>query len=328
MTQSKPDAATIAQHEKLFETQLNLQSRLLDHIEQEDAFEVLDDAWAEFNLYNNVPMDPEDPEPALHFFPWVLFYWRRDVSDDALAHDAGLIDEIDGDEDDDENWLEEIESLSDDQIAEILSDALEGDAEAEDLAAALEGADEYDSDDDGDVHGTFPPLATLYMNSIDGADGADSPLVGQKLSVIERQFIEAAADAPYSFYKVTEIGPGPFVTLEDLIVPATKRVYAQVLVDMLENNDVIYGQVVTVDDASILCGVAPAVMPEFVEDAVAQARERIESLVADMDEDWRHDMEFELRGLYQEFVAELQEASGDDDTDELGGDNGEPLIKH
>ena len=322
MTQPKLDPATIAQHEKLFETQIDLQTRLLDHIEQEDAFEVLDDAWEEFTLYNNIPMDPEDPEPVLHFFPWALFYWRRDVSDEAFADDTDVDEDMEEDDIDDETWLDEIDALSEDQISDILSDALEDDAQS----AVY---------DDG-IQTTFPPLATLFMNSVDGADGSDSPLTGQTLSVLERQFIEAAANAPYSFFQVTEIGPGPFVTLQDLIVPATVQVYAQVLVDMLEDNDVVYGQVVTVDDASVLCGVAPAVLPPIVLDALAEARERIEAIVPEMSEDWRHEMEFELRSLYQEFVSELQEieggdednVNGEDDEDARGGDRSEVSPKH
>lgn len=310
---SELDPATVAAHEELFETQITLLSRLLDYIEEAGELQILDEAWDEFNLYEDIPMDPEDPEPALHFFPWALFYWRRDVSeteleaarDELLAGDADLLEDDLGGDDDDDNWLEEIEALSEEEIDEILADSLDDDEEF---------------DDEDEPHITLPPIATMFMNSVDGADGADSPAASLKLTVKERQFIEAAALAPYSFFKVNAVGPGPFVMLEDLIVPDQKSVYAQVLVDMLEDGDVIYGQVVSVDGVHVLCGVAPAVLPEFVQDALADARSRIAPIVKELGEDWHLELEFEMRSLYQMLISDLQELEDEDDE---GDDEGE-----
>lgn len=313
------DPATVAAHEELFETQITLQSRLLDYIEQAGELQILDEAWDEFNLYEDIPMDPEDPEPALHFFPWALFYWRRDVSeadfqaarDEMLAGDGDLLeDELDDlDDDDDENWLEEIEALSDEEIDEILSDSLDD--------------DEFDEDGDDEPHISLPPIATMFMNSVDGADGQHSPAASLTLTVKERQFIEAAALAPYSFLKVNAVGPGPFVMLEDLIMPNQKQVYAQVLVDMLEEGDVVYAQVVSVNDVHVLCGVAPAVLPEFVQEALADARSRIAPIIKELGDDWHLELEFEMRSLYQMLISDLQGL--EDDEDDEGDEDGDML---
>lgn len=299
------DPAVIAKHEELFETQMSLQSRMFDYIEKTNGLGLLDEAWEEFNLYEEKPMDADDLELALHFSPWALFYWRRDMPErlleeaaDALRQgdyqllDGKVKDNDDLDEDDDDG-LEAIEALSDEEIDEILSGT---------------GDDEFDDDEDDDEpHIALPPLAVMLMNSVDGADGPKSKVPSLKLTAKDRRFIEAAAEAPYSFFKVVAVGPGSFVTLEDMIVPAQMQVYGEELVDLLEEDDVIYGQVVAVDSVYLLCGMAPAVMPPIVHDAINEARERLEEMEPEMFEDWRHESEFELRALFQSLVTQLQE---------------------
>ena len=321
MTASQPDPTTQALHEALFETQISLQTRLLDYIEEADEFHVLDEAWEEFTNFDNREMDPEDPEPVLHFFPWALFYWRRDVPEDVLEQAreellAGALATPDSElQNDDDNWLEEIEALDDEAIDEILSDELDDDNEFE----------------DDESYVSLPPIATMFMNSVDGADGADSKAVDQTLTVRDREFIEAAGKAPYSFFKVKAVGPGAFVTLEDVIVPAQMSVYAPALVDISEEDDVVYAQVVSLDGAHVLCGVAPAVLPGVVEEALSEARDRLQELIDQLGEDWRYEVEFEMRALYHQMVASLQGQLDDDegDDDEGGQDtNPRPIITH
>ncbi len=297
MTTTQPDAATQALHEDLFETQISLQTRLLDYIEQADEFHVLDEAWEEFTNYGQREMDPEDPEPVLHFFPWALFYWRRDVPQDAL--DAAC-DELAGPS----KAGDRLEELDDETIEQVLSEKLGEDGALQDLA-----------EDDETDYVSLPPIATMFMNSVDGADGPDSKAVEQTLTTKERAFIEAAAHAPFSFFKVTAVGPGAFVTLEDLIVPDQCQVYAPALVDMSEESDIIYAQVVSLDGAHLLCAVAPAVLPDVVEEPLEEARDRIQALVPELGEDWRYDLEFELRMLYQQMVESLSADVDDDDSD-------------
>ncbi|UOD50035.1 hypothetical protein [Orrella daihaiensis] len=302
---SQLDPASVAAHEELFDTQVTLQSRLLDYIEQVGELQILDEAWDEFNLYESITMDLEDPEPALHFFPWALFYWRRDVSESAL--EAGLEEMLAGVkdfpenelDDSDHNSFKEIEVLSNEDIDEILSDSLDD--------------DEMANEDEDEPQIALPPIAIMFMNSVDGADGPDSPAANLVLSVKERQFIEAAAQAPYSFFKVNAVGPGPFVILEDLIVPQKRQVYAQVLVDMLEEGDVIYAQVVSANDMHLLCGVAPAVLPEFVQEAVADAHSRIAPIINELGESWHLELDFEMRALYQMLISDLQALEDDED---------------
>lgn len=327
MKTSGLDAATVSLHEELFETQMSLQSRLLDYIEQANAFAVLDDAWSEFNLYENVPLDPDDPEPALHFFPWALFYWRRDVSAQALetADDPMLITDADSDGDD-ENLFEGIESMDTDEIARFLSDALEAGNDQDvdegldgDLDDEFEGENLDEHDEDESLIG-LPPIAVMFMDRVDHADDADATLADVNLSVKDRQFIEAAAQAPYSFYKVLEVGPGAFVTVEDLIVPGQVRVYAEALVDMMAPDDVIYGQIVTSGDAHLLCSVAPMVLPSLVLDALSQASARIGEMSVEIGEDARHETEFEMRSLYQSLIEQLEAL--DDEASAADGQNG------
>lgn len=313
MTSTQPDAATQAMHEDLFETQISLQTRLLDYIEAADEFHVLDQAWEEFTNYEQRDMDPEDPEPVLHFFPWALFYWRRDVPEEALTQardellggDAGSADSANASEDSD--WLDD---LDDETIEQVLNESLEDD----------DGLDAFDEDDDVD-YVSLPSIATLFMNSVDGADGADSKALEHTLTAQDRDFIEAAARAPFSFFKITAVGPGAFVTLQDLIVPSEVNVYAPALVDMSEEDDIIYGQVVNLHGANLLCAVAPAVLPPVIQEPLEEARQRIEELVPELGDDWRYDLEFELRALYHQMVQRLQDEF--DNSDEISGQDGE-----
>lgn len=304
MTTAKPDPAILALHEQMFETQLSLQTRLLDYIEQVDEFHVLEEAWEEFNQYEAPEMDPEDPEPLLHFFPWALFYWRRDVPENALAEAREQL------------FDQEINAVDDEVVMDVLTDALkEGEQlDLDELRAAESADDLLDDEREDGPYVALPPIAIMFMNSVDGADGEDSPATSQTLTVAERSFIEAASQAPYSFFKVNAVGPGEFVVLEDLIVPVERRVYAPTLVDMLDEDDVLYGQVVTLNEASVLCGVAPAVLPDLVLESLEEARARIETMLPEMDQDWRYELEFELRGLYQQMVMSLQ---GDIDEDDV-----------
>ena len=316
MTSAHPDAATQALHEDLFETQISLQTRLLDYIEQADEFHVLDEAWEEFTNYDERELDPEDPEPVLHFFPWALFYWRRDVPEDDLQ--AARDELLDSDTDtlsDDLDDLDDLDSLDDDAIDDVLLEVFKEDADS----------DIGDDAEDDQTYIELPPIAMMFMNSVDGADGPDSRAIEQTLTPREREFIEAAASAPYSFFKVQSVGPGAFVTLEDLMVPHVATVYAPALVDMAEADDIIYGQVVSLAHAHLLCGVAPAVLPEVVQEPLIEARTRIEALLPELGEDWRYELDFELRALYQQMVDSLQEQFDDEDDD---GGLGKPTMTH
>lgn len=309
MTSPQNEATTEALHEELFETQIRLQTRLLDYIEQSDAFDMLDEAWEEFTNYEPREMDPEDPEPVLHFFPWALFYWRRDVPQEALDEAR---EQLLGDDVGDQN-LDPIDELDEETIEEVLSQTLD------------DGSDELfeEDDDDDDVdYVALPPIAVMFMNSVDGADGPDSPAAGQVLTASEREFIEAASQAPFSFFKVTAVGPGAFVTLEDLIVPSEVKVYAPALVDMSEEDDILYGQVVSKSGAHLLSAVGPAVLPGILEASLDEAREQLEGLVPDLGDDWRYELEFEMRGLYHQMVQGLQDALDDNEPD---GDGIEPI---
>jgi len=328
MTSAQPDAATQALHEDLFETQISLQTRLLDYIEQADEFHVLDEAWEEFTNYDEREMDPEDPEPVLHFFPWALFYWRRDVPEDDLqaARDELLDSDTDTLSDDlddnDEDWLDDLDDLDDDAIDDVLLEVFKEGADSDIV-------DDAEDAEDDQAYIELPPIAMMFMNSVDGADGPDSRAIEQTLTPREREFIEAAASAPYSFFKVQSVGPGAFVTLEDLMVPHVVTVYAPALVDMAEVNDIIYAQVVSLANAHLLCGVAPAVLPEVVQEPLIEARTRIEALLPELGEDWRYELEFELRALYQQMVDSLQEQfDNDDDGGEDDGGFAKPPITH
>jgi len=308
MTNFLTDPAIIALHEDLFETQVQLQTRLLDFIEEVDEFLVLDEAWGEFNHYEDKEMDSQDPEPILHFFPWALFYWRREIPQSALdaAQEEAFEDGMVLTEPQKQGADGELpETLDDETIEQVLSEELEDDEAASDLNDEGDN-DEHGNDEDEGSYVTLPSIATMFMNSVDGADGDDSAAVQQVLNDKERGFILAAAQSAYSFFRVTAVGPGAFVTLEDLIVPAQMAVYAPSVVDMLEEDDVIYAQVVEFEEARILCGVAPSVLPPVVLESVQEASERIQTLIPEMADDWRYEIEFELRSLFLQMVASLQ----------------------
>ena len=330
MTTAQPDSASQALHEDLFETQISLQTRLLDYIEQADEFHVLDEAWEEFTNYDQREMDPEDPEPVLHFFPWALFYWRRDVPESQLeaARDELLDEDTDIDalddevEDNDQNWPDDLDNEAIDKVlSEVFGDSAEDDIDLDD--------DELDDGlDDDENYITLPPIAVMFMNSVDGADGPESRALEQTLTPRDRAFIEAASTAPYSFFKVLAVGPGAFVTLEDLMVPNEVAVYAPALVDTSEVDDIIYAQVVSLENANLLCGVAPAVLPVVEEEPLAEARARIEELVKELGDDWRYDLEFELRALYQQMVDSMQQQMDEDGEGGEGGDVSMSPTKH
>ena len=333
MTTAQPDSAAQALHEDLFETQISLQTRLLDYIEQADEFHVLDEAWEEFTNYDQREMDPEDPEPVLHFFPWALFYWRRDVPESQLEAARGeLLDEdtdidaLDDEvEDNDQNWPDDLDDEAIDKVlSEVFGDSAEDGVDLDD--------DELDDGlDDDENYITLPPIAMMFMNSVDGADGPESRALEQTLTPRDRAFIEAASTAPYSFFKVLAVGPGAFVTLEDLMVSNVVNVYAPALVDTSEVDDIIYAQVVSLENANLLCGVAPAVLPVVVEEPLAEARARIEELVQELGDDWRYDLEFELRALYQQMVDSMQQQMDEDGEGGEGGEGGDvsmPPTKH
>lgn len=332
------DPALVAAHQALFKTQFQLQSRLLNFLEQVDALDIIHDAWDEFNFYENVPFDPEDAQSALHFFPWALFYWRREIPEreleaarEQLAQGGADLPKAIDDEDDEDDWLAEIEAMSDEQIDEILADTLDDELD-DDWDDRLDG--EFDEAED-EPQVVLPPIATMILNSVRGADGPDSEAMDLALSDQACQLIEAGAQAPYSFFKVVHRGPASFVTLQDMIVPNEVQAYAPVLFDTLEKGDVIYGQVLTVDDMHLLSGVAPLVLPPIVHEAVHQASQQIEQMVPSMAEEWRYDLEFEMRSLYQSLVAQIEELGGgqggrggDDGDEDDDGDSAEPIKIH
>jgi hypothetical protein len=77
----------------------------------------------------------------------------------------------------------------------------------------------------------------------------------------EESFIEAIYEEPFSFFKVSSIRPGKTMVLDDILLKRSFTVSEKNTPVELNEGDVVFTKVVTVEDSSIMVGCSPCKLP-------------------------------------------------------------------
>jgi hypothetical protein len=120
----------------------------------------------------------------------------------------------------------------------------------------------------------------------------------------ERTYIERAGDSPFSFFAATAVEPGRSIHIRDLLTGGEFDVLEQAASTTLEAGSLLFSSVLTLEDAPILLGCAPYVIPpswhnpliDFRESLCRKRRVTRAALFA---------LETELRDAYHSIVDSL-----------------------
>lgn len=147
-----------------------------------------------------------------------------------------------------------------------------------------------DDPDDPDRVANAPheSLASLYLRRH-----------GERLSSIERAFLEAAATSPLSFYAVIGTVPGSEMALRDVLTGAEVIVRERSASGMVKWGALLFTRVITAQGTSIMSGCAPLVIPPEWHLPILDFRERFANANGHvLTPDLVREIDIELRELY------------------------------
>lgn len=127
-----------------------------------------------------------------------------------------------------------------------------------------------------------------------------------RLPILQRRFIDEACNQPFSFFIVTDIKPGVSVTLQDLFLPRSLEVYEQKASTLLSRGNILYTQVLPLDNVAIFLGCAPFAIPDAYQIRLMEVRDAIQKNLGQIDRDTLFSMENKLRACYFEIRNEMQ----------------------
>lgn len=203
---------------------------LLKHAAKFYGQDALDEAWDEFSLWKDVPLDPSSqPELDTAFLPWFVFNW---IPDNAEIAEAEHIPEM--------------------------------------------------------------PVAMHYLET-----------KGSRLDTFQQRFIKETCSQPYSFFMVTDVVPGESLTLRDLLLGREVMVHERQASATLLKASIIFTRIISMDEASIMVGCAPTVIPPTYHNSFIDARENMAKIFPNYDQGFLLDYDMELRTIYYDIREAL-----------------------
>lgn len=162
----------------------------------------------------------------------------------------------------------------------------------------------------------LPAVAEMFQARIDTDAQQGGRYARHKLTAVERSLIHALGQSPYSFFQVNEIIDQKYVTVTDLIVQRQETVFMPEFGEGLWVGCIIYGQILTVDGMTILPAVAPILFYDHMATALGNMERKVKALMPELGEDWRREMDDDIRSLYFGLCTTIDEAEGPDDEDD------------
>ncbi len=215
---------------KMRRTEGELIPTLLKHATKFYGEDALVEAWDEFSLWRDVPLDPSaHPELDTAFLPWFVFNWIPDNAEE-----------------------EQIDHLPEMSVA---------------------------------MH---------YLRH-----------KGSRLDPFHQRFIEEICEQQYSFFMVTDKKSGESLTLRDLILDREVTVHERQASSALTKASIIFTRIVTMDEASIMVGCAPTVIPQMYHNDFIDFREEMAQHFPNLDQEVLFEYDFELRTMYYDIQEAL-----------------------
>lgn len=134
-----------------------------------------------------------------------------------------------------------------------------------------------------------------------------------RLPILQRRFIDEACSQPFSFFVVTDLKPGVSVTLRDLFWPRELEVFEQKASNLLTRGNILYTQVLPLDEAAIFLGCAPFAIPDAYQVRLIEVRDAIAANLGPIDRDTLFKVADKLRSCYFDIRNEMQAMDAEQD---------------
>jgi hypothetical protein len=207
----------------------SLSTPLLDFAMDVFGPEALQEAWAEFTLWEGSAFDPHTPHMQV-FMPWFYYDWTPDPNETPLKPGAPMDQTI--------------------------------------VGAFLEGQ-------------------------------------GKNLDPIERRYLDACLDAPFSFHEVVTCHPGSGFVLRDVFTGEEVEVTERTGSQGAQPADILFAKIVRIEHLSLLDGCAPVLIPPGRKAPIIELRRWMKSLELPLTKATVRQCGTELMALYYELVESL-----------------------
>ncbi|WP_027331204.1 YecA family protein [Marinimicrobium agarilyticum] len=143
----------------------------------------------------------------------------------------------------------------------------------------------------------------------------------RRADLYTQRFIEAATAEPFSFFVVTDATPSHSITLRDLLLNREVTVLEQMASESVRLGHILFTRIVSVDNATVMLGTAPVIIPGGYSGPILQERDRFVKMFGALDTQALHEVAPELRELYGELRNMLLNPA----PPELTNTDGDPL---
>ncbi len=147
---------------------------------------------------------------------------------------------------------------------------------------------------------------------------------GRRLEEIERRSLEAALEAPFSFFEVMACQPGAGFRLRDLLCGDEHEVTERSASRAVERGDVLLAKVVRLDHLAVLDGCAPVPIPPVEKGPILELRRKIRAAGEPVSAARLRDYDLEMFAIYHEIADQLLNPP----MPVLHNTDGDPLVFH
>jgi hypothetical protein len=147
---------------------------------------------------------------------------------------------------------------------------------------------------------------------------------GKGLDPLTRRYMEACAQAPFSFHEVLACEPGRGFRLKDLLLGETRYVFEAGASEDADRGDVLYASVVEVDGVALVEACGPVFIPPGEKPRILALRAVLAPRGKPIDRDRLRERDTDVRGLYLEITDRLLNPS----LPTLQNTDGEPIEMH
>jgi hypothetical protein len=170
-----------------------------------------------------------------------------------------------------------------------------------------------EADEDDDVAGAWP-TQPLAMEFLDAHPDRVDPL--------EERLLDAACSRPFSFHQVLRVERDRGLELRDLVSAETRFVTERLATESLALGEILFARTLAIDDAAILLGCAPIVIPPTYAPRIFDLRDKLAMGGGLLPIEEIRDLDDEFRFIYFAFAAEVLHPQ----PPELRNTDGDPFV--
>jgi len=288
---------------KLKQLNEGLITRLLDTAIETFGKEAIHEAWDEFMLWEeDAPgFDPESPHVQV-FWPWFYHHWLPDPHETVAKPGAP-------------------------RVKRVRAQARHGDRHGWRKCGAR-------SRPYGDKRrGSFSTSPPSPSGRRDGDESGGMELTvtqtylkknSDRLDPLARRYLVACHEAPFSFHDVVACEPGKGFVLRDSISGEERHVIEHGGSRHAQPDDILFAQVVVLDELAQLEGCAPLLIPPIHKAPILALRKKIASAGVPIAREGLKEYDLEMFGVYHALIEPLLNPP----QPKLNNTDGDPLLFH